>query len=183
MEWPAAYNCRHMRISHIHLPGKRSCNNAKFALWRFCRCVFLLLATATTGAWADAPSAAVPVEETLWHDFVSPPDSARPWAYYLWQNGLADRETITEDLESMKRLGFGGINMVESRHALVAPLLDEAARVDQSQASAEDIALGVFGAIGFGSAPAVGPDWACCDKDSTMAFRQSWKSNERKIKS
>lgn len=43
----------------------------------------------------------------MWGDFVDPPDSAKPWAYYLWQNGLADRETITADLEAMKRLGFG----------------------------------------------------------------------------
>lgn len=51
----------------------------------------------------------------MWGDFVDPPDSAKPWAYYLWQNGLADRETITADLEAMKRLGFGGINMLDTR--------------------------------------------------------------------
>ena len=55
------------------------------------------------------------VHDSLWKDFVNPPDAAKPWAYYLWQNGLADRETITADLESMKRLGFGGINMLDTR--------------------------------------------------------------------
>ena len=52
---------------------------------------------------------------SLWDDFANPPDSAKPWCYYFWQNGLADRETITADLEAMKRLGFGGILMVDTR--------------------------------------------------------------------
>ena len=52
---------------------------------------------------------------SLWDDFATPPDSAKPWCYYFWQNGLADRETITADLEAMKRLGFGGILMVDTR--------------------------------------------------------------------
>ena len=52
---------------------------------------------------------------SLWMSFVDPPESAKPWTYYLWQNGLADRETITADLEAMKRLGFGGINMLDTR--------------------------------------------------------------------
>ena len=55
------------------------------------------------------------VHDSLWKDFVNPPDAAKPWCYYLWQNGLADRETITADLEAMKRLGFGGINMLDTR--------------------------------------------------------------------
>ena len=53
--------------------------------------------------------------EAMWRDFVNPPDSVKPWVYYLWQNGLADRETITADLAAMKRLGFGGINMLDTR--------------------------------------------------------------------
>ena len=53
--------------------------------------------------------------EAIWRDFVNPPDAAKPWCYYLWQNGHADRETITADLEAMKRLGFGGINLLDTR--------------------------------------------------------------------
>lgn len=51
----------------------------------------------------------------MWRDFVDPPDSAKPWCYWWWVNGHVDRETITADLESMKRLGFGGILMFDSR--------------------------------------------------------------------
>ena len=52
---------------------------------------------------------------SLWMSFSNPPDSAKPWCYWWWINGHADRETITADLEAMKRLGFGGILMFDSR--------------------------------------------------------------------
>ena len=52
---------------------------------------------------------------SLWSAFSAPPDSSKPWCYYLWLNGHADRETITADLEAMKRLGFGGLLMIDSR--------------------------------------------------------------------
>ena len=54
-------------------------------------------------------------EGSLWGDFADPPGSARPWCYWWWINGHADRETITADLEAMKRLGFGGVLMFDSR--------------------------------------------------------------------
>ena len=53
--------------------------------------------------------------QSLWNDFSNPPDKARPWCYWWWVNGHADSETITADLEAMKRLGFGGILMFDSR--------------------------------------------------------------------
>ena len=52
---------------------------------------------------------------SLWSAFATPPAESRPWCYWWWVNGHADRETITADLESMKRLGFGGILMIDSR--------------------------------------------------------------------
>ena len=52
---------------------------------------------------------------SLWSSFANPPDSACPWCYWWWINGHADHETITADLEAMKRLGFGGVLMFDSR--------------------------------------------------------------------
>ena len=46
---------------------------------------------------------------TLEEGFANPPGSAKPWCYWWWVNGHADRETITADLEAMKVLGFGGV--------------------------------------------------------------------------
>ena len=52
---------------------------------------------------------------SLWSAFATPPAESRPWCYWWWVNGHADRETITADLESMRRLGFGGVLMIDSR--------------------------------------------------------------------
>jgi hypothetical protein len=45
--------------------------------------------------------------------FVSPPESARPWVYWFWLNGNITREGITADLEAMKRVGIGGVLIME----------------------------------------------------------------------
>ncbi len=54
-------------------------------------------------------------EDRLAKGFETVPDSARPWCYWWWINGHVDKETITADLEAMKRLGFGGLLMFDSR--------------------------------------------------------------------
>ena len=43
------------------------------------------------------------------------PMSSRPWCYWWWVNSHVDKPTITADLEAMKRLGFGGLLMFDSR--------------------------------------------------------------------
>lgn len=43
------------------------------------------------------------------------PVKARPWAYWWWLNGHVDKETITRDLEAMRRVGFGGLLMFDAR--------------------------------------------------------------------
>ena len=50
--------------------------------------------------------------ESEFHDV---PVSSRPWAYWWWLNGNVDEETITRDLEAMKRVGFGGLLMFDAR--------------------------------------------------------------------
>ena len=70
---------------------------------------------AAIGAVCAAGGGTRDVKSSLWKDFTAPPDAVKPWSYYAWFNGQADKETITADLEAMKRLGFGGINMLDSR--------------------------------------------------------------------
>ena len=41
--------------------------------------------------------------------FHTPPDSAKPWAYWWWLNGNVTKEGITKDLEEMKRQGINGV--------------------------------------------------------------------------
>jgi len=45
--------------------------------------------------------------------FASPPADARPWVYWFWLNGNITREGITADLEAMKRVGIGGVLIME----------------------------------------------------------------------
>src|SRR6056297_2928076 len=41
--------------------------------------------------------------------FINLPDSARSWVLWDWINCNVSREGITKDLESMKRVGVGGV--------------------------------------------------------------------------
>jgi hypothetical protein len=60
-----------------------------------------------------ACAAPVPVANDLASGFVRPPDSARPWVYWFWLNSNITREGITADLEAMKRVGIGGVLIME----------------------------------------------------------------------
>ena len=42
-------------------------------------------------------------------NFRTPPDSAKPWAYWVWLNGNVTKEGITKDLEEMKKKGINGV--------------------------------------------------------------------------
>ena len=55
------------------------------------------------------PAAAANLEE----QFRNPPASARPWVYWFWLNGNITREGITADLEAMRRVGIGGVLIME----------------------------------------------------------------------
>lgn len=53
------------------------------------------------------------VANDLAKNFVTPPDEARPWVFWFWLNGNISREGITADLEAMKRVGIGGVLIME----------------------------------------------------------------------
>src|ERR1700760_3494261 len=46
-------------------------------------------------------------------NFAKPPESARPWVYWFWNNGNVTHEGITADLEAMKRVGIGGVLIMD----------------------------------------------------------------------
>ncbi len=66
-------------------------------------------------ALALAALPCVRAEDGLAAGFADVPMANRPWCYWWWINGHVDKETITADLEAMKRLGFGGLLMFDSR--------------------------------------------------------------------
>ena len=52
-----------------------------------------------------------PVACDLEKNFVNPPDSAKPWAFWVWfaGGGRWSKEGATADLEAMKRVGINGV--------------------------------------------------------------------------
>ncbi len=54
-------------------------------------------------------------DRSLYETFRNPPDAAKPWCYWYWVNGNVDEEAITADLEAMKRVGFGGLLLLDPR--------------------------------------------------------------------
>jgi hypothetical protein len=81
------------------------------------RAMALLLAVcapaASVARSADVPVAGVPSPAELAANFVAPPPSARPWVYWFWNNGNVTHEGITADLEAMKRVGIGGVLIMD----------------------------------------------------------------------
>ncbi len=51
--------------------------------------------------------------DALENGFLRPPAEARPWVYWFWLNGNITPEGITADLEAMKRVGIGGVLIME----------------------------------------------------------------------
>ena len=71
----------------------------------------LLTLSTLAGAFLGMEVAAGPGD--LAKGFVSPPLSARPWVYWFWLDGNITREGITADLEAMRRVGIGGVLIME----------------------------------------------------------------------
>lgn len=46
---------------------------------------------------------------SLQESFLAPPDSARPWVYWINMDAHLNKEGITADLESMKDVGISGV--------------------------------------------------------------------------
>ncbi len=70
--------------------------------------LFLTLTVLLLVAGARAQAA-----DALEKGFDRPPLEARPWVYWFWLNGNISSNGITADLEAMKRVGIGGVLIME----------------------------------------------------------------------
>ncbi len=70
-------------------------------------------ALAGTTAFAETVGSKPVAIEDLEAEFLSPPDDARPWVYWFWLDGNVTRDGISADLEAMKRVGIGGVLIME----------------------------------------------------------------------
>ena len=79
--------------------------------------VFLWIISLVLLACGRGPSSSGPASggapDPLAAGFAHPPDSARPWAYWMWMDGNLDRAGITADLEAMRAAGLGGVVICE----------------------------------------------------------------------
>jgi len=71
------------------------------------------------GIWT---SAALSAPDNLADGFASPPDAAKPWAYWWWLDSYATREGITKDLEEMKRQGIAGVLLFDAGEGKGSPV-------------------------------------------------------------
>jgi len=78
----------------------------------------------------------------LEHGFDNPPETAKPWVYWFVMDGHQSRAGITADLEAMKRVGLGGLLMME---------------VDVGR-------IGRGWRVGRGGVPFMSPKWRACFK-------------------
>jgi hypothetical protein len=60
---------------------------------------------------AVSPVAAVCAADELEKGFSEPPESAKPQTWWHWADGNIGKEGITAELEAMKRIGLGGVQM------------------------------------------------------------------------
>jgi hypothetical protein len=70
---------------------------------KYPKSLFPLLALLTAGASSAA--------ETLEATFAQPPIEARPQTWWHWVSGNVSKEGITADLEAMKKIGLGGVQL------------------------------------------------------------------------
>ncbi len=75
----------------------------------FLAVLMLLLPAASSPLFAHSARTVAELKR----EFAAPPDSARPWVYWFWKNGNITRDAITADLEAMRRVGVGGVILME----------------------------------------------------------------------
>lgn len=111
-------------------------------------------------------------DAALKRDFMNPPDSAKPRAWWHWLNGNISKEGITADLEWMRRSGIAGMQMfdgnlgtpvfVEHRLAWMTPEWKDALRhaADEAARLRLEMAMAASGGWSETGGPSVKPEAA-----------------------
>jgi hypothetical protein len=61
--------------------------------------------------------------DSLYKNFLTPPDAAKPRVWWHWMNGNISKDGIRKDLEWMHRVGIGGFQNFDA--ALATPQIVE----------------------------------------------------------
>jgi len=121
-----------------------------------------LLAALGLGATAlvlAIPTRAQGPADALAEGFASPPDSAKPRAWWHWTNGNVTKDGIRKDLEWMKRVGIGGMQLsdvgagggqtVEPKILFGHPEWFEAVRYAAEEADRLGLEMSIFSSAGW----------------------------------
>ena len=127
----------------------------------------LILATLLLAPLTALHAEPKPEAENLARGFVHPPDSARPWVYWFWNNANVTREGITADLEAMQRVGIGGV-LIQDVVEKPAPPQGVAAYMGPHWMELYQVVLGEAARLGLEVNLNNGPGWCgSSDKEIT----------------
>src|ERR1039458_8217704 len=114
------------------------------------------LIAALLGTWVVWPQDS---GDALVRGFQNPPDSAKPRTWWHWTGGNVTKEGITKDLEWMKRVGIGGMQMadvasgsgqtVEKKLLWGTPEWMDAVRHAASEADRLGLEMSIFSSAGW----------------------------------
>src|SRR6476659_9844880 len=97
--------------------------------------------------------------DSLYKNFVTPPNGARPRVWWHWMNGNITKDGIRKDLEWMHRSGIGGFQnfdanlatpqIVEKRLVYMTPEWKDAFRYAADLAQEKDLELAIATSAGW----------------------------------
>ncbi len=108
---------------------------------------------------APSSASAQPALDALAQGFQTPPDSAKPRTWWHWTNGNVTKEGIHKDLEWMKRVGIGGMQLsdvgsgggqsVEPKILFGHPEWFDAVRYAAAEADRLGLEMSIFSSAGW----------------------------------
>src|SRR6516165_4710694 len=117
---------------------------------------FLIAAVTSSGVFAQTTNTS---NDSLYKNFVSPPNSAKPRVWWHWMNGNITKDGIRKDLEWMHRAGIGGFQnfdaslltpqIVEKRLTYMTPDWQDAFRFTTRLADSLKLEMAIAGSPGW----------------------------------
>ena len=118
--------------------------------------LLLLAASLLVGVNAQTNN---PAADSLYKNFVTPPNSAKPRVWWHWMNGNITKDGIRKDLEWMHRVGIGGFQnfdaalatpqIVEKRLTYMTPEWKDAFRYTTKLADSLHLEMAIAGSPGW----------------------------------
>src|SRR6476620_10414826 len=98
-------------------------------------------------------------DDSIYSNFVSPPDASKPRVWWHWMNGNITKDGIQKDLEWMHRSGIGGFQnfdaglttpqIVEKRLAYMTPEWKDAFQYATKKADSLKLEMAIAGSPGW----------------------------------